>query len=389
MIQLRAGHSGAEEGTQPSTILSHRKNNNMKRPLISIIIPTFHEAENIPELVCQISNVLTGEHVDYEVIIVDDNSRDGIESAVKTLSEKYPVQLHTRIDEKGLSSAVIKGFTLARGDIFVVMDADLSHPPSKITELIRPIIDGESDFVIGSRFVPGGSVPHFNWFRKLNAWVSRILARPLAAVRDPMSGFFAFPWHVVPGHDILNPLGFKIGLELLVKSEPENIREIPIQFQKRLHGESKLSLKEQLLYIAHLSRLYSYRYKSLVQLIQFSLVGASGVPINLFSVYLSYEIVSIPYSTAQIVGFIVAVTSNYMLNRYITFSNSKPSSTTLQYLEFMLTCLTGLAINLVISLSLYNHVDFFHRYYLITSLIGILAGMIINFTGSRLLVFRK
>lgn len=367
----------------------HSKERIMNNPLISIIIPTFHEAENIPELVCQISDALTTEQLDYEIIIVDDNSCDGIDSAVETLSDRYPVQLHTRIDEKGLSSAVIKGFSLARGDLFVVMDADLSHPPSKIPELIRPIIDGKADFTIGSRFVPGGSIPHFNWFRKLNAWVSRVLARPLAAVKDPMSGFFAFPWHIMPGHDILNPLGFKIGLELLVKTKPENIREIPIEFRKRLHGESKLSLREQVLYLAHLFRLYSYRYNSLVQFMQFLLIGASGVPVNLFFVFLTYEVLSLPYSTALVIGFIFALTSNYILNRLITFSKSKPASIAVQYLEFLVTCLAGFAINMIISLSLYNNVGFFRRYYIVTSLIGILAGMIFNFAGSRLLVFRK
>ncbi len=365
------------------------KKDTMKKALVSIIVPTFHEAENIPELVRQISDVFAASQADYEIIIVDDNSRDGIEAAVETLSKTYPVTIHTRTDEKGLSSAVIKGFTLARGDIYVVMDADLSHPPVKIAELIQPIMEGKADFVIGSRFVPGGSIPHFNWFRKLNAWVSRVLARPLAAVKDPMSGFFAFPWHVMPPREILNPLGFKIGLELLVKSEPEKIKEIPIEFQQRLHGESKLSLKEQILYLAHLYRLYSYRHEKLVQFIEFGLIGASGVPVNLLFVYLTYDVLSLPYSTALVVGFIFAVTSNYILNKLITFSRSKPANTAVQYLQFVVTCLLGLAINMAVSLSLYNNIRFFHRYYIVTSLIGILAGMIFNFTGSRLFVFRK
>ncbi len=361
----------------------------MKRPYISIIVPTFHEAANIPELIRRIGSVLARENVDYEILIVDDDSRDGIELVVGQLSKEYPVILHTRTNEKGLSSAVIKGFSLARGDIYVVMDADLSHPPEKIAELIRPIIEGKSEFVIGSRFVPGGSNPHFNWFRKLNALISRILARPLAAVKDPMSGFFAFPWHILPGRNILNPLGFKIGLELLVKTKPENTMEIPIQFQKRLYGESKLSLKEQVLYLIHLSRLYSYQYTDFIQFLQFSLVGASGIPVNLFFVFLAYDILSIPYSIALVIGFAFAVTSNYILNKFITFSKAKRSNTVLQFAEFLLTCIIGLSINMLVSLYLYNNNTFFKEYYLITSFIGILAGMLFNFAGSKLLVFRK
>jgi dolichol-phosphate mannosyltransferase len=232
----------------------------MNRIFISVIVPTYHEAGNIPVLVRQINDTLAAECLDYEIIIVDDDSRDGIDTVVAGLAGAFPVRLFIRTDVRGLSSAVIKGITLARGDIYVVMDADLSHPPSKIVEMIQPIIEGRSDFVIGSRFVDGGSIPHFNWFRKLNAWVSRGLAYPLVTVKDPMSGYFAFPWHVLPRLDMLDPVGFKIGLELLVKAEPEHIMEIPIRFEKRLYGESKLSLKEQMLYLIHLKRLYAYRH---------------------------------------------------------------------------------------------------------------------------------
>jgi dolichol-phosphate mannosyltransferase len=361
----------------------------MKKRLISIILPTYKESSNIPPLVRRLDEVMTAGKIDYEIIIVDDDSRDGIDTAVDQLSKSYPVRLHVRTGEKGLSSAVIKGFSLAEGDIFVVMDADLSHPPSAIPEMIQPIIDGTSEFVIGSRFVRGGAIENFNWYRNLNAWAARILARPLTAVKDPMSGFFAIPRKLVNDTSRFNPLGFKIGLELLAKTMPKNPLEVPIHFQKRLYGESKLSLKEQVLYLRHLLRLYRFRYNGLVQFIMFSIIGSTGVLVNLFIVFLAYEVASLSYFWSLIAGFMFALTSNFFLNRYLTFTSAKNNSVFSQYLTFFLTCLTGLMVNMFISVYLYNHNGFFHKHYLLTTLLGIISGMIINFTGSKLLVFKE
>ncbi len=191
---------------------------------------------------------------------------------VRNLSSKFNLNLKIRKNERGLSSAVIEGFNLARGDIFVVMDADLSHPPEKIPELITPILRGDAQFVIGSRFVEGGSAPHFNLYRKLNAWIPRILARPFTKAKDPMAGFFAFPRSLLDNVTQLNPLGFKIGLELIVKCSPQNIKEIPIVFQERLHGENKLNMREQINYLIHLKRLFEYKYQTISEFIKFEVV---------------------------------------------------------------------------------------------------------------------
>ena len=167
-----------------------------------------------------------------------------------------------RKNEKGLSSAVLTGFGRAAGEILVVMDADLSHPPEKIPSLVLQIIEKKSQFALGSRFVKGGSASHFNFYRKMNAFISKILARPLTPVKDPMAGFFALPKSILKNWEKLNPLGFKIGLEIMVKCAPKNIVEIPIDFQERIYGESKLSLTEQIKYLVHLKRLYQYKFLS-------------------------------------------------------------------------------------------------------------------------------
>jgi dolichol-phosphate mannosyltransferase len=361
----------------------------MKRPLISIIVPTYKEAKNIPVLVRQINKDMSAENILYEVIIIDDDSRDGIDAEVEKLKKRCPVRLDVRIGERGLSSAVIKGFAMARGEIIAVMDADLSHPPSKLPEMIQHIIEGKSEFVIGSRFVKGGSVSHFNWYRLLNAWISRTLARPLISVKDPMSGFFAFPRKLIRDISSLNPIGFKIGLELMVKFSPKNIVEIPINFEKRLYGESKLSLKEQMLYILHLLRLYSYHYVKPPKFARMLMIGFAALLVNLFFVYLAHGVLLLPYVWSLVIGFYCGLTSFFILDQLIAYNNENNGLAIYTYLSFLLICGAGLLFNLFISVSLYRHNNFFHQYYMLATLIGIISGMIVNYTGSRILTLKE
>jgi dolichol-phosphate mannosyltransferase len=357
--------------------------------LVSIIVPTYKEADNIAPLISQIDGTMKKSNYTYQVIIVDDDSNDGIADVIEKLKRDYNVLLEIRKGERGLSSAVIRGFNLSNGSVIVVMDADLSHPPDKLSEMLNPIIQGNSEFVLGSRFIQGGSAEHFNLYRRFNAWVSKMLARPLTKVSDPMAGFFAFPKRILNNKEsTLNPLGFKIGLELIVKLNPLNIKEIPISFQKRLHGESKLNLKEQIYYILHLKRLYEYRYNTLSEFIKFSIIGSSGMIVDLTSVYLAYGIFRIPYRIARALGFIFALTSNFLLNRLYTFQNTSQKNIYKQYISFLIICLLGFSFNWTISVYLFEHFSFFQSHYLISAFIGILGGLIVNFSGSKFLVFR-
>lgn len=358
--------------------------------LISIIVPTYKEAGNIPVLVSRIHDVMHKAKLQYQVVIVDDNSQDGIVEAVDALKKKkFPVTLKVRTDEKGLSSAVIAGFSLATGDIFLVMDADLSHPPEKIPELVNPIIEGKAEFVIGSRFVPGGTALHFDLYRKANALLSKILAYPFTRVKDPMAGFFAFPSRIIKKETPLNPLGFKIGLELLVKCAPAKVIEIPIQFQERLYGESKLTFKQQFLYIVHLMRLFRFKYRGLSEFFRFGAIGASGMVVDLSFVFITKELLGLPFRIARVIGFVFALTSNFFLNRHFTFEHGKSGNVCRQYAGFFSVSLMGFAVNWFLSVYLYEHHAFFHTHYLVASFLGILGGMMINFTGSKFFVFRR
>ncbi len=229
-----------------------------KFPSISIVVPTFYEAENIPLLVKRIEALKERWRIDLELLIMDDDSRDGTPEVVAGLGKDW-VKLRVRKKDKGLSQAVIDGLAMARNEVVVVMDADLSHPPEKIPEMLS-VLEGGADFVIGSRYVEGGTQDDaWGLFRWINSKVATLLSRPFTRVKDPMSGFFSFRRSALEHTYPLNPVGYKIGLELIVKGGFQRIEEIPIHFSQRKYGESKLSFKEQLLYLRHLWRLFLFK----------------------------------------------------------------------------------------------------------------------------------
>ena len=223
-------------------------------------MPAFREAPNISILVKGISCALETVIPEWELIIVDDNSKDGIISVSESLRKKgLPLKLVVRKNKRGLATAVLEGFKEAKAPVFVVMDADLSHPPATIPSLYEAIQNG-ADFVIGSRYISGGGTDD-KWtvYRYLNSKIASVLARPLVAVSDPMSGFFALSRTVWKRCDNLSPVGYKIGLELIVKGKPNNLKEVPIYFRTRKLGKSKLSIKQQFLYLYHLCSLYRFK----------------------------------------------------------------------------------------------------------------------------------
>ncbi|HJV96467.1 MAG TPA: polyprenol monophosphomannose synthase, partial [Albitalea sp.] len=228
---------------------------------LSIVIPTFREVRNLEPVARAIEQALRDRHWAYEILFIDDDSGDGSEEVAALLADQMPARMIVRRGEKGLSTAVLRGLAEARGEIVVVMDADLSHPAARIPDMVAALDEHRHDFVIGSRYVEGGSLdPSWNWFRRLNSKIATWLALPLARIQDPMSGFFAFRRADTPPSHLLSPIGYKIGLELLVKGEFQRPGEVPIHFIDRVHGESKLTWKEQVRYLRHLRRLYQYRF---------------------------------------------------------------------------------------------------------------------------------
>ncbi|MCA9243984.1 MAG: polyprenol monophosphomannose synthase [Phycisphaerales bacterium] len=228
-----------------------------ERPLhASIIVPTYNERDNLAPLVTRLAPILPPQS---EILIVDDNSPDGTAAEAERLARDYPVRCVVRTTERGLATAVTHGMRVARGKVWVVMDADLSHPPEVVPQLIGALADQSVKMAIGSRFVPGGRVDlHWPLHRRLNSLAGRLLARPLTGVRDMMSGFFC-----VRGDEVdierLDPVGYKIALEIIVRHRWKNIVEIPITFMDRAAGQTKLTMMEETRFLRHLWRLYSFK----------------------------------------------------------------------------------------------------------------------------------
>ena len=230
--------------------------------VISLVIPTYNEKENIEKLVPEVFHILKENSLEGEVIIVDDNSPDGTADTAEKLSKKHNLRVVRREGKLGLSSAVLDGFIVSRGDILGVMDADLSHPPEKIPEMVRLL--QTYDMVLGSRKVPGGSIEDWTIGRKIVSGGATALAKPITSIRDPMSGFFFINRSILDDAN-LNPRGFKIALEIAVKCNP-SIKEVPITFRNRIHGESKMNRGEIWNYLMHLKGLYAFKTKCKLRL---------------------------------------------------------------------------------------------------------------------------
>lgn len=356
---------------------------------LSIIIPTYCEAENLTVLIPRVNQALTAASLDAEIIVVDDDSPDETIQVCQTLAEKFPLRLITRKDERGLSTAVIAGLEAATGEILLVMDADLSHPPEKIPELVSALNQPQTDFVIGSRYVEGGSTDQsWGWFRKWNSRVATWLSRPFTSARDPLAGFFAIKRQTYrKARQILNPVGYKIGLELIVKCRCRNVVEIPIDFADRVSGTSKLSFKEQLRYLKHLKRLFDFKFQNYAYFIQFALIGLTGVFVNLQMLSLLSNWISSPVAVALAIWS--SMSTNFLLNRNITFSYAKHAPIFKQYLTYCGSCLTGAIFNWLTTMTLSQSFQFFEKRILLAAFIGILVGMGFNFLLCRYLVFSK
>ena len=227
--------------------------------MVSIIIPTYNESGNILKLISSIEAELSkAGMLDYEILVMDDDSPDGTCEIVRGLNHKTVTAINRRGKQKGLSHAVIDGIGRSRGEIVGVMDADLSHPPHVIPSLIEEIKRG-ANLAVGSRYVPGGGISNWPLKRRASSSVACALARVVTSVQDSTSGFFFFRKEILDGVN-LNPLGFKIGLEVFVKGRHGNkVTELPYVFTDRKSGQSKLSMNVIGCYL--LQVLFLLRYK--------------------------------------------------------------------------------------------------------------------------------
>jgi dolichol-phosphate mannosyltransferase len=224
----------------------------------SIVIPTYNEGAGIEKLLRALGATFAANGLDGEVIVVDDNSPDGTGDVVERLARELPVRCLHRSGKLGLSSAVIDGWAIARSDSTVLgaMDADFSHDVNALPKMVQALESGAFGLAIGSRYVPGGGIANWPKRRIIVSRVACWLARPLTNVKDVTSGFFLVRRDALAGV-VLDPIGFKIGLEVIAKAHYGKAIEVPYVFTDRVAGESKLNEREIFNYLKQLGKLYS------------------------------------------------------------------------------------------------------------------------------------
>lgn len=353
---------------------------------ISIIIPTYNERENLPIVLGRIKKSLVNH--DHELIVVDDNSPDGTGEVAEDLSKEYHIKVIHREGKKGLASAVIDGFKHAEGKILCVMDADLQHPPEKILALLNEIRAGR-DIAIASRYIKNGGIENWNVKRKIISKGAMILAQLLIpkvkSIKDPLSGFFMIRRDVVNGVK-LNPTGYKILLEILVRGKYSHIVEVPYIFEDRKMGNSNLNIKEYINYLTHLYWLAKAEGE-VKRLFRFGLVGVSGIFINEGILYLLTEQVGLYYMISAVFAIQSAILNNFTFNHLWTFKDRREESVSIlrRLGRFELVSMGGVAANLII---LFILTSLFGIYYLISNLIAIVIAFSVNFSGNNLWTWR-
>lgn len=227
---------------------------------VSLIIPTYNEARNLPLFFEEIDNIIDKRKFDLEYIVVDDNSPDETWKVAEGLSEKYPIKVIRRSGKLGLGSAVREGFDASNREIMGVMDADLSHDPVILNELLEFL--GENDIAIGSRFADGSEVENWAFFRRLTSEVGVWFTKMITGVKDPLTGYFFFKRSVI-NNIKLKTIGYKILFEILVKGDYKKVKEIAFKFRDRKFSTSKLNYKEYLLFAGQILKYYFYKlYKN-------------------------------------------------------------------------------------------------------------------------------
>jgi dolichol-phosphate mannosyltransferase len=355
----------------------------MAENMISMVIPTYNERDNMVPLVERLSRALAGHQ--YEILIVDDNSKDGTVDVAVKLAEQYPVKVMVRKHEKGLATAVLHGFKYAQGDIIGVMDADLQHPPEVNTQLLAAIEKG-ADMAIGSRYVPGGGVPNWGLVRRIISKgalsIAHVFLPSTRKVKDPMSGFYMFRREAL-GNTEFKPTGYKILLEMLVIGKFKNVVEVPFIFEDRSSGRSKMKARQQIDYLKHIYSLMR-RSGELVRLLKFIGVGLSGVVVNEGLLWILTEFGGLKYYISSLIGIEASIISNFILNDRFTFADRRTGKTRSflsRLLKFNLTCATGAGIQYGL-LVLFTSVVGLP--YLVSNIIGIVVAFAWNYILSSL-----
>jgi dolichol-phosphate mannosyltransferase len=358
-------------------------------PQLSVVVPTFNERDNVTPLLRRLESALAG--IAWEVIFVDDNSPDGTSDVVRSLARQDPrVRCIRRVGRRGLSGACIEGILASSAPCAAVIDADLQHDETQLPKMLALLQGGEADLVVGSRYVEGGSADSFNKQRAgASALATEVAKRVLRVkIADPMSGFFMIRRdrfeQLAPQ---LSTQGFKILLDIVATARGNlRIAEIPYSFGFRLHGESKLDSMVALdflgLVLAKLTRdAVSLRF------LLFATVGSIGLLVHFAALYTALKVFALPFAEAQACGAVSAMTSNFILNNFLTYRDQRLKGFAILrgLVLFYLVCSVGLLANVGVAFSVYDQ----QPIWWLAGAAGALMGVVWNYAMSGLFVWRK
>ena len=358
-------------------------------PKLSIVIPTFNEQDNVRRVYAAVRAALA-DH-DWKIIFVDDASRDATTAEVVALNqEDRRVRLIRRIGRRGLSSACIEGMLASTSEFVAVMDADLQHDETLLPGMLERLEQNPSlDLVVGSRYCQSASMGTLASHRvRISQWATRFsqfFAR--TAVTDPMSGFFMLRFasleEIAPR---LSGIGFKVLLDILMSSERQFVtEELPYQMRSRQEGESKLDAKVAYDYFLLIADKTIGNYFP-IRLLMFLMVGATGVLVQLFFVWLLHIVLAFAFVNSTIVATGIAMTSNFVLNNWFTHYDRRLTGGAMikGYISFVLACSIGATINVFVADLSFENLGIWW----IASLLGAIFGSIWNYTMSNILTWR-
>jgi dolichol-phosphate mannosyltransferase len=359
------------------------------RPQLSVIVPTFNERENVTTLFRRLETALAG--TAFEVIFVDDNSPDGTWEVVRALArEDGRARCIRRIGRRGLSGACIEGILASSAPCAAVIDADLQHDETQLSKMLALLQGGEFDLVIGSRYIEGGSADSFDRQRAgASALATEVAKRVLRVkIADPMSGFFMIRRdrfeQLAPQ---LSTQGFKILLDVVATGRGNlRVREIPYAFGSRLHGESKLDSVVALDFLGLVLAKLTHDVVSL-RFLLFAMVGSIGLIVHFVALYIALEAFDLPFPEAQACGALSAMTSNFILNNFLTYRDQRLKGFAILrgLLLFYLVCSVGLLANVGVAFSVYDQ----EPIWWLAGAAGALMGVVWNYAMSGLFVWRK
>jgi dolichol-phosphate mannosyltransferase len=358
-------------------------------PQLSVVVPTFNERDNVTTLFRRLETALAG--TAFEVIFVDDNSPDGTWQVVRALArEDSRVRCIRRIGRRGLSGACIEGILASSAPSAAVIDADLQHDETQLPKMLKLLQDGEADLVVGSRYIEGGSADSFNRQRAgASALATEVAKRVLRVkIADPMSGFFMIRRdrfeQLAPQ---LSTQGFKILLDIVATAHGNlRVKEIPFTFGSRLHGESKLDSMVALDFLGLVLAKLTHDVVSL-RFLLFATVGSIGLIVHFAALYTALEAFDWPFPEAQACGALSAMTSNFILNNFLTYRDQRLKGFAILrgLLLFYLVCSVGLLANVGVAFSVYDQ----EPIWWLAGAAGALMGVVWNYAMSGLFVWRK